>query len=97
MPKIGIRNTLGKENMPSTSVTLGDHFEGFIAREIETGRYKTASEVMRAALRLLEHEAEHRKAVIHALQDGAGSGVSSRTPDQIRRSVLDQARRNGDL
>ena len=38
----------------NTSITLGDHFDGFIARQIQTGRYGSASEVIRSALRLLE-------------------------------------------
>mgnify|MGYP000114922663 FL=1 len=38
----------------NTSITLGDHFDGFIASQIQTGRYGSASEVIRSALRLLE-------------------------------------------
>lgn len=39
--------------MPS-SYAIGDHFERFIRQQIETGRYASASEVVREALRLLE-------------------------------------------
>lgn len=81
--------------MPSTSVTLGDHFEGFIAQEIETGRYKTASEVMRAALRLLENESQHRQAIIQALIEGEESGISDRTTDEIFEEARAEAKRNG--
>lgn len=39
------------------NVSLGDHFETFIAQQIARGRYQNASEVVRAGLRLLEdHE-----------------------------------------
>ena len=38
----------------NTSITLGDHFDGFIASQIQTGRYGSAGEEIRSALRLLE-------------------------------------------
>lgn len=57
-----------------TSVTLGDHFEGFIAQQIDAGRFESKSEVLRAAMRLLE---EHEKKVMllnQALVEGEASG-----------------------
>ena len=41
--------------MPSSYV-VGSHFEQFIKDQISGGRYQSASEVVRDALRLLEHE-----------------------------------------
>ncbi len=40
----------------NTSVSLGNHFENFFENSIQEGRYKNASEVIRAGLRLMEAE-----------------------------------------
>ena len=58
----------------NTSVTIGSHFETFIAEQLEEGRYGSASEVVRAGLRLLEeHEARVRR-LQAALIEGEESG-----------------------
>jgi antitoxin ParD1/3/4 len=58
----------------TTSINLGDHFESFIDQQIASGRYGSASEVIRASLRLLE-EREHRiEGLRRALIDGERSG-----------------------
>jgi antitoxin ParD1/3/4 len=60
----------------NTSVTLGDHFTSFINAQVETGRYGSASDVVRAGLRLLEeHEAK-----VKALQDALIAGEQSGEP-----------------
>ena len=58
----------------NTSISLGDHFTSFIDAEVQSGRYGSASEVVRAGLRLLqEHEAKVR-ALEAALIEGEKSG-----------------------
>jgi len=62
--------------MPS-SFALGEHFERFIKRQVEGGRYASASEVVRDALRLLEEQQEHRLALLKALRLEIKRGLDS--------------------
>ncbi len=58
----------------NTSVSLGDHFTGFVDAQVASGRFGSASEVIRAGLRLLEAEhakLEHLRALI---REGDESG-----------------------
>jgi antitoxin ParD1/3/4 len=58
----------------NTSITLGDHFEGFIAQQIEKGRYSSASELVREGLRLVEEREQKLEALRQALIVGEESG-----------------------
>lgn len=58
----------------NTSVTLSEHFTDFIASQVETGRYGSASEVVRAGLRLLEDHEQKVRALEQALIEGEESG-----------------------
>lgn len=58
----------------NTSVLLGDYFNDFINRQIKTGRFSSASEVIRVALRMFEHEETKKTALINALKKGEKSG-----------------------
>jgi len=60
----------------NTSVSLGDHFEGFVDDKISTGRFKNASEVIRAGLRLLEEEESKIVALKKAIEEGFDSGLA---------------------
>ncbi|MFT4132768.1 type II toxin-antitoxin system ParD family antitoxin [Labrys sp. (in: a-proteobacteria)] len=58
----------------NTSVSLGDHFAAFIDEQVDTGRYGSASDVVRAGLRLLEEQEVRFQALRDALIAGEESG-----------------------
>ena len=60
----------------NTSIILGDHFDKFIKSEIESGRYSSASEIIRSGLRLVEEETKKIKLINEALVIGENSGAS---------------------
>ncbi len=72
IPIIGsfIKKAMGR----NTSILLGDHFEDFISGEVSSGKYNSASEVIRTALRLLETEEQKKKDLNKALIQGEKSG-----------------------
>lgn len=60
----------------NTSISLGNYFENFVRSAISKGRFKNASEVIRAGLRLLEEEESKFLALKTAIQEGIDSGVA---------------------
>ena len=75
----------------TTSINIGDHFEEFIASQVQRGRYGSASEVIRASLRLLEQEEQKIEALRQALIDGENSGTSvPLDKDKIRASAKEK-------
>ena len=60
----------------NTSVSLGNYFEDFVQNSIYNGRYKNASEVIRAGLRLLEEEENKTIALKNAINEGIESGIA---------------------
>ena len=60
----------------NTSITLGEHFEGFIAQQIAEGRYASASEVVRAALRQFEDSERKLATLRRLLEEGERSGTA---------------------
>jgi len=59
----------------NTSILLGDHFEKFVSSNVSSGKYNSASEVIRTALRLLEVEEFKIKDLNKALSQGEKSGI----------------------
>ena len=60
----------------NTSVSLGDYFENFVDKSISKGRFKNASEVIRAGLRLLEEEEAKIITLRKAIKVGIESGTA---------------------
>ncbi|MEY8848588.1 type II toxin-antitoxin system ParD family antitoxin [Psychroserpens sp. XS_ASV72] len=60
----------------NTSISLGNYFEQFVQSQISAGRYKNVSEVIRAALRLLENEESKVIALKNAIKEGVDSGIA---------------------
>jgi antitoxin ParD1/3/4 len=58
----------------NTSILLGDYFDNFISAQIQSGRFSSASEVVRAALRLFEQEENQKNQLIKELKRGEKSG-----------------------
>ncbi|ASB49144.1 type II toxin-antitoxin system ParD family antitoxin [Alkalitalea saponilacus] len=59
--------------MKNTSISLGNHFDQFVQTQVSAGRYKNVSEVIRAGLRLLEHEERKVIALKNAIEEGLQS------------------------
>ncbi len=76
--------------MATTSLSLGPHWQKFVKREIASGRYASASEVVRAALRELEERGKRLKALQDHLAEGA---AEARRRDFVEVSAQDVLKR----
>ena len=59
----------------NTSILLGEHFEHFVNKQVESGKFSSASEVIRTALRLFEQQEYKTKILINELKIGEKSGM----------------------
>jgi antitoxin ParD1/3/4 len=73
----------------NTSITLGDHFDTFITRQIKTGRYHSVSEVIRAGLRVLENNETKLDTLRNLIKEGENSGTADYSYEKLIKS-LDQ-------
>ena len=78
----------------NTSVSLGGYFDRFVEGRISEGRYKNASEVIRAGLRLLELEENKMVALRDAIQEGLASGISEEFDPERHLQIL-KSKKNG--
>lgn len=88
--------------MPTRNIELTEHFDRFVAEQVEAGRYQNASEVLRAGLRLLERRTraeEQKLALLRELaSDGfrtldQGQGVSLSSVSELRNAIARIGRR----
>lgn len=77
-----------------TSVALGSHFEEFVKKQLESGRFNNVSEVVRAGLRLLEDEEKLRELRHRELRAAIQEGIDSEDAGTIEEVVArNRARR----
>lgn len=74
----------------NTSITLGEHFDGFIAQQIADGRYASASEIIRAALRLLEDNENKVATLRRLLVEGENSGEAEYSYEAFMNELDDE-------
>ena len=80
----------------NTSISLGNYFDQFVQSQVSAGRYKNVSEVIRAALRLLENEESKAIALKYAVQEGIESGIAEDfDPKTNLEELKAKGRRNG--
>ncbi|MDR0891376.1 MAG: type II toxin-antitoxin system ParD family antitoxin [Mediterranea sp.] len=61
--------------METTTLSLGSYFEEFIKERVEQGRYRTANDVIRAGLMLLQEEEDRHKTLDELIEEGINSGI----------------------
>lgn len=80
----------------NTSISLGNYFDQFVQSQVNEGRFKNVSEVIRAGLRLLEEE-EGKAAVLRSsIREGIDSGIAQDfDPEDHLASLKTKKRLNG--
>jgi antitoxin ParD1/3/4 len=74
----------------NTSMTLGTHFDEFIAAQLASGRYGSASEIVRAGLRLLEDNVTKLETLRQLLTEGENSGFVEYSYDELVSELDDE-------
>jgi antitoxin ParD1/3/4 len=75
----------------NTSISLGEHFESFIHHQIESGRYGSVSEVIRAGLRMLENSETKMEGLRTLLEEGEQSGKANYTYESFIAELDDES------
>ncbi|MES9828407.1 MAG: type II toxin-antitoxin system ParD family antitoxin [Candidatus Thiodiazotropha sp.] len=74
----------------NTSISLGNHFEEFVTRQITTGRYGSVSEVIRAGLRKLEDEERKLETLCALIEEGKASGTADYSYESLMQELDDE-------
>lgn len=74
----------------NTSITLGPHFDDFIAKQLATGRYGSASEIIRAGLRMLEDNETKLDHLRQLLTEGENSGFADYSYESLVAEMDDE-------
>lgn len=61
----------------NTSILLGEYFDSFINKQVKSGKFSSASEVVRAALRMFEYTETKKAELVKELKRGENSGFVS--------------------
>lgn len=82
--------------MKNTSISLGTYFDQFVSSQVSAGRYKNVSEVIRAALRLLEDEESKSIALKAAIHKAIDSGIAHDFDPEKHLQELKAGKRNNE-
>lgn len=74
----------------NTSISLGNHFDEFVTRQITAGRYGSASEVIRAGLRKLEDEEKKLETLRALIKEGQASGTADYSYESLMQELDDE-------
>ena len=74
----------------NTSISLGSHFDDFVAKQVSEGRYGSASEVIRAGLRKLEDEEQKLETLRALIQEGKASGTAEYSYEGLMQELDDE-------
>ena len=77
----------------NTSITLGEHFDGFISGQIISGRYGSVSEVIRSALRLFETQETKMNTLRQLLVEGEKNGMADYDLDSFIQELDSEERK----
>jgi antitoxin ParD1/3/4 len=72
----------------AANYTIGEHFEAMVEGLVESGRYKSADEVVQAGLRLVEAREQEREAKLEALRAAIQEGIDSGPAEEFDPKTL---------